>query len=131
MLDFLMLKNIFVVDLKCTCTKLPFQAWFRFYTNFSYYIPRVLLGKITSMYPHLSAGAHRGKGIGPTHEHFPACDDQDTHIVLTFLLRQERKIKGLATHCSRFFPLPNLLAPRLKMHLCTPSPGTPLLLHPL
>ena len=47
--------------------------------------------------PHLSAGAHWGKGIRPTHEHFPASDDQDSHVVLTLLLKQEGEVvKGLA-----------------------------------
>lgn len=40
---------------------------------------------------HLSAGAHWGKGIGATHEHLPAGNNQDSHIVLTLLLRQEGK----------------------------------------
>lgn len=39
--------------------------------------------------PHLSAGTHWGEGIGPTHEHLPASDNQDAHVVLTLLLKQE------------------------------------------
>lgn len=57
--------------------------------------------------PHLSAGAYWGKGIGPTHEHFPASDNQDSHVVLTLLLKQEREaIEGqtLQAWCWVSFP---------------------------
>lgn len=47
------------------------------------------LGGLTLRGPHLSAGAHGGKGIGPTQEHFPASDNQDPHVVLTLLLKQQ------------------------------------------
>lgn len=60
------------------------------------------LGKRTSWWPllpapprgpHLSTGAHRGEGIGPAHEHFPASDNEDSHIVLTLLLKKEGAVK--------------------------------------
>lgn len=43
---------------------------------------------------HLSAGAHWGKGIGAAQEHLPAGNNQDSHIVLTLLLRWEGKERG-------------------------------------
>lgn len=66
--------------------------------------------------PHLSAGAHWRKGIGPTHEHFPASDNQDSHVVLTLLLKQQRgSNRGTSSPAAELgvFPSRHIFAPQI------------------
>lgn len=79
-------------------------------------------GRPTPSVPHLSAGTHWGKGVGPTHEHFPASDNQDPHIVLTLLLKREGEVEGHALAAVLgVFPSQHCTTDTGK-HSCVPAP---------
>lgn len=71
--------------------------------------------------PHLSAGAHRGEGVGPTQEHFPAGDNQDSHVVLTLLLKHGKVREGQALQMQRWGSFLHTTAP----HTFRASPSAP------
>ena len=73
--------------------------------------------------PHLSAGAHWGKGIGPTHEHFPASDNQDSHVVLTLLLKQKKgSNRGTSSPTAELGVFPSLhCATNIREHCSAPD----------